>query len=347
MASSFSAAPALTTQYAILKGHIPAVKLLLDAGANPFAEDTSNTSAEEKAWEHILTNRGSAEDLAELRIFFPNYDIDVWGFSSLHKAVLGLGGHLKSVVSNLPATFDINALDVRGRTPLHWAALRADLAAVSFLLDAGASVHAVDLTNATPLLYAVSSAIPDMVQLLIRHGANVNATNNQGDTPLHYAARHKDDLQTVKMLVSAGAAVDFRNSLGNTPLAGAAITNRVAAGRYLLQRGADRHSANMYGDTPLREAVQHNRYDFLKMLLDGGTRYDEVNKRGSTILHTLALEGNTRTAEFLVVAGLEGVDPDRRNGDGKTAMEILEARTRLPSGFREAFTGLVASINVS
>jgi ankyrin repeat protein len=327
-----------------MKGHIRAVKLLLDAGADRLAEDTGNTSAEEKAWEHILTNRGSAADLSQLRVYFPDYDIDRWGFSNLHKAILGLAGHLNSVMLNPPAAFDIDAPDVRGRTPLHWAALRADLPAVSFLLDAGASVHAVDLTNSTPLSYAVSSAIPDMVQLLIRHGANVNAVNNRGDSPLHYAARHKDDLRTVKMLVNAGALVDSRNSLGNTPFAGAAITNRVAAGRYLLGRGADRYSANMYGDTPLRETVQHNCHDFLKMLLDGGTRYDDVNKRGSTVLHTLALEGDTRTAEILVAAGVEGLDPERRNGDGKAAMEVLEGRARLPSGFNEAFTGLLACL---
>lgn len=329
-----------------MKGHIPAVKLLLDAGANRLAEDASNTSAEEKAWEHILTKRGSTEDLAALRIFFPDYDIDLWGFTTLHKAVLGLGGPVKSVLSNPPVALEIDRPDARGRTPLHWAALRADLDAMSLLLGAGASVHAVDLTKATPLLYAVSSARPDMVQLLLGRGANVNAANSRGDTPLHYAARHKGDLRTVKMLVHAGALIDAPNSLGNTPLAGAAITNRVAAGRYLLQRGADRHSKNMYGDTPLRETVQHNRHDFLEMLLEGGTRYDEVNRRGSTILHTLALEGNTRTAQLLLAADLEGIDPESKNGDGKTAVDILEGRTGLPGGFGEAFTELIASIKV-
>ncbi|KAK0614431.1 ankyrin repeat-containing domain protein, partial [Immersiella caudata] len=307
-------------------------------------------SAEEKTWEHILTNRGRTKDLAELRLLFPNYDIDAWGFSSLHKAVLALQGSLDRILlqvkdPNVPNNNNnINVGDARGRTPLHWAALRSDLPTLTALLEAGASVHTLDLSSASPLLYAVSSAVPRIVELLLLRGANPNTPNTRGDTPLHHAARHKDDLRIVKLLVEAGAVVDARNALGNTPLSGAAITNRVAAGAYLVEQGADQHSANMYGDTPLREAVQHNCVEFLRMLLDKGTRYDEVNRRGETVWHALALEGRTETVRVFLKVGVKGVDPQSRNKDGKTAGEVLAGRMGVSVGFREAFGELLGSL---
>ena len=182
-----------------------------------------------------------------------------------------------------------------------------------------------------------------MVKLLLQHGADPNAKTSRGDTPLHFAARHRDDLPTVKVLVAAGADVHARNSLGNTPLSGAAIMNRCAAGEYLIDHcGADVNTANMYGDTPLIETVQHNCVGFLELLLARGARYDGVNYRGETVLHTLALEGREETARVFIRLGMmRGVDVEKRNGEGRTAREVLGHRTGVRVGFREAFEELV------
>lgn len=259
-------------------------------------------------------------------------------------AVVGLDG--QSLVAALKAepAVDIHARDSRRRTPLHWAALRGDLAAVQLLLEAGADVHATDEFESTPLLYAVSTGIPRMVEVLILRGAKVNVTNKRGDTPLHYAARHKDDVETVKILVQAGAVVDRKNPLGNTPLAGAAITNRVAAGLYLLERGADRHTTNKYGDTPLFETIYHHSHGFLQMLLGQGTKYDTVNNTGSSILHAVALEGDVPTVEILRAAGLAGLDIHLRNSRGETAAEVCQKRIGAPAGFVDSIMGLISML---
>lgn len=234
---------------------------------------------------------------------------------------------------------------MRQRTALHWAALRGDLNAVETLLDAGADVNVVDSFKCTPLLYAVSAAVPRIVELLILSGANVNVTNHGGDSPLHYAARHQSDLSSVRIFVRAGAQVGRKNVLGNTPFAGAAITNRVAIGKFLLNHGADRYITNKYGDTPLRETVHHNCHEFLQMLLEDRTSCDDINKHGSSLLHALALEGDIKTVRILRDVNLSGLDAELENVQGSKAMDICQKRIGTADGFEDAFLELLAKIS--
>ncbi|KAL3952381.1 hypothetical protein ACCO45_012324 [Purpureocillium lilacinum] len=332
--------------YAVMKNHVETCKFLLEAGADRFIEDESNVSATQKAWEHIFTKRGPPKLLETLAAIFPDDDLDYWMFTPLHKAVLGMEGlSLSQLLSSESPISDIDAVDTYQRTALHWAALRGDLEAVEALLTAGACVNVTDGFKCTPLLYAASAAVPRIVELLILSGANVNVTNLKGDSPLHYAARHKDDLASVEIFVRAGAQVDRTNVLGNTPFAGAAIMNRVATGKYLLKCGANRHSRNKYNDTPLRETIQHNCHGFLRMLLEVGTNCDDINKHGSSLLHALALEGDTKTISLLRDADLSTLDVELVNVQGYRAVDICQKRIGASDTFKAVFAELLTTIS--
>jgi ankyrin repeat protein len=74
--------------------------------------------------------------------------------------------------------FDINKRDDWGRTPLMWAAERAPLETVQFLIDSGADVHIVSgknmnsvSSNETALQLAKRAKRRDVVSLLVRYGA--------------------------------------------------------------------------------------------------------------------------------------------------------------------------------
>lgn len=139
--------------------------------------------------------------------------------------------------------------------------------------------------------------------------------------------------------------MDRKNCLGNTPFAGAAITNKLASGRYLLQRGADRLSTNKYGDTPLRETVHHNCHEFLRMLFLEGTKNDVANTSGSTILHAAALEGDAETVAILKSFNLSGLDPKTKNNRGERAMDVCQKRMGTPDALKTAFSELIDSLN--
>jgi hypothetical protein len=129
-------------------------------------------------------------------------------------------------------------------TPLHGAALRGCREIVVKLLDHKADVNSLDKRGRSPLHYACSKNEVAAADALLRHGAKVNQANNDGNTPLHIAAggyvKTLSRPQTteaagvktttveqvnlecdgvVKLLLQNGAEVNVKNKAGQTPLA--------------------------------------------------------------------------------------------------------------------------------
>ncbi|MGE0131295.1 MAG: ankyrin repeat domain-containing protein [Blastocatellales bacterium] len=90
-------------------------------------------------------------------------------------------------------------------------------------LGAGADVNAKDINGSTPLHYAAYYGHIQIAELLIARKANVNAKNFFGNTPLHFAmSMGKEALGDY--LIKCGADTSIRNSAGQTPL-GIALDN--------------------------------------------------------------------------------------------------------------------------
>ena len=281
---------------------------------------------------------GSAESLQALQRLFPEAISDTWEFSQLHKVVLRiLPMSLEGTLQNQKYREQVNIRDYKGRTPLHWAAIRGDVSAVSLLLDNGADVNAQDEGKATPLILAASSGSVRTLELLLLAGANVRLTDVRGGHALHYVCRHQKDIAPAKLLLQAGAPVNCQNIHGHTPFTGAAIKNRYDIGMYLLQYGADIHHGSNNNDTPLFESIFHNSHEFLRLLLREGAKHTHVNKSGSTILHAAALEADIKTVEILAASSPGGLDIDLVDKNGKTALEISRQRIASPDGFQEVF----------
>jgi len=107
------------------------------------------------------------------------------GQSAFWDAVIA--GNVTQVIASIRAGADINGLDTRlnlnGRRPLNWAAIRNDTAMISALLDAGADINSANLTGFTPLHHAAEAGSKEAAALLIARGANVSLRNRHEQTP--------------------------------------------------------------------------------------------------------------------------------------------------------------------
>ena len=114
-------------------------------------------------------------------------------------------------------------------------------ACFKLLHDAGASLDAVDLDGHTPLHYAAYVGSAKMMSLLLAAGANVNATSYINCTALHWAANVSDKRATdcVDLLLARGASVNVRDDHGRAPIDMALPHHRRRMWPLLLRAGAE------------------------------------------------------------------------------------------------------------
>ncbi|WP_280316934.1 ankyrin repeat domain-containing protein [Nocardia wallacei] len=100
----------------------------------------------------------------------------------------------------------MSELDEFGRSPLHYAAVDGDLAAVERLLNTE-DVNLADAEGWTPLHFAARSAAAPVVERLLDAGADIDAVTEKGMPAIYWAAvaRSGDPVQTIRVLRARGA----------------------------------------------------------------------------------------------------------------------------------------------
>lgn len=154
--------------YAAGSNHSDAIKILLDARADP----------------DILND----------------YSKNRRGKTPLHRAATA--GCMEACQALLDSGIDVSQENGAGLTALHFAAFNSRPKCVERFLKAGADAMFEDSTGATALHYASSAKV---CHLLIEAGADVNHLNKYGATPLHMACCW--DLSIVEILLHAGADI--------------------------------------------------------------------------------------------------------------------------------------------
>ena len=195
------------------------------------------------------------------------------------------------------------AVDGRGRTALHLAALGGDEALARELLRRGATVDARDHTLHTPLHLACLGGHAPLAELLLEGGAAADAPNRAQVTALHLAARGGLS-SVVRKLLAAGASATAQDNLKESPLHKAAEAGHADVALLLLP--ASEAAANMedkFRATPLHKAAERGHTELCTMLLLWGAEADRSDWYRNTPLHRAAKNGHSAAVRQLVQWG--------------------------------------------
>ncbi len=264
---------------------------------------------------------------------------------------------------------DVNAREVDGTTPLHWAAYNNDAAAVEILLKAGANPNTTNRYGVTPLSLACETGNAQIIERLLKAGADVNAGRPGGETPLMTAA-NQGNPEILRLLLARGANPNaMEESRGQTALMWAATRNNTAAVKVLIEAGSklDLHASGpkfrqfakdagcvsvdtvecgsnkfaqdpQYGGklrpridqyTAVMFAARNGANDTLRMLLEAGANPNEKSEDGMTAVVVAAFNANWEGGVILVE---HGADPNADDTGWAPLHQI--ARTRGLSGWR-------------
>ncbi|MGE3957823.1 MAG: ankyrin repeat domain-containing protein [Vicinamibacterales bacterium] len=327
------------------------VSRLLQAGADPnlalLAGETPLMVAARGGFAPVvslLLSKGAKVDATATR----RQTALMWAVSRKHPAVTkllidaGASLHLKSATwSQVMAVSPHGMLQYNADVPhgadtaLLFAARNGDLESARILVAAGANADDADAWGVSATALAAHAGHTAIVELLLEKGANPN-TNGGGFTALHAAVMRRDE-RMVAALLAHGADPNAKvlhwtptrrssrdwnfnpELVGATPYWLAARALAPAIMRMLVARGADAHvvhHAVYHAGDPTEERSQTTTPLMAAVGMGGGIPWVVIEPK----------EREALTLETAKLALELGVDINRRNDDGRTA---LDAATRL------------------
>ena len=237
------------------------------------------------------------------------------GWNLAHELVMDDKDRVQEIVDmrsdRIPkGNFDLDAVDILGWTPLHYAANKPGehSSLVESILDAGGQVDPRTKSDYTPLHYAAASGHTKVASRLCRKGAAKDARNIDMRTPLHLAAEQGHS-GTAGFLLSKGADVEARDKYGWTPLHYAAAKGKISVAEHLLAKGAMDDAPENLEMTPLHLAVLNGNGEAVETLITD-TNLNLTDHEKNTPLHYAAQRGNWDAASRLLK---KGADPSLLN----------------------------------
>ena len=221
----------------------------------------------------------------------------------------------------------VKGQDEGGSTALHHAAGYGPLANVESLINKGADVNAKNLRGSTPLHWAIHDEAK--VRLLLSKGAGINAKQAQGRTPLFLATMLGDGVATMRLLFARGADPNLASANGQTPLMMAAARGNVEGMRFLIEKGAEANAKDGAGETALMAACTSGNAGAVRLLIEKGADVKVKSKRNETALGFAATSGVQASVELLLAKGAE---VNVRNFRGYSPLMFAASSDTMPAG---------------
>ncbi|KAF8788245.1 Glutamate receptor 1 like protein [Argiope bruennichi] len=220
---------------------------------------------------------------------------------NLHAAVQK--GDWNTVFKLIEKNADVNVVDSKGRSPLHYAALNGSIDIAKYLLKKGVMYDAKSLVGETPLTLATDSRMRNLlisVKNLFKNAKKgnemniadqaelINVKDRNGYSLLHFAVNNSAK-RAVQELLDVGCNPICFSLKGNTPLHIAVSKGQIDIAEILLKSVALKDLSDFLnakttekGNSALHVAAKNNNVDMVKCLLKFGASYDIENKDGET-----------------------------------------------------------------
>lgn len=220
------------------RGDVVAVKMLLEAGADPNHLETIS-------WPLTNAARYGHADVVELLL---DYDaetdsVDDTGETALHTAAAQ--GHEKIVEQLIEAGANPRQRDETGQRAIHRAADNGHWKIVDLL---------------SPLSTAKDRKEVELMRQLAAQGPTSDAVRD------YITAAKNGDVESIKRIIANGMKVDAIDEFGTTAAERAAAFGQLHVLEYLVNQGSDVNRVDIHGICPLIAAAygcQETTYDFL------------------------------------------------------------------------------------
>lgn len=252
---------------------------------------------------------------------------DTNGNTLLHIAVELKRNEVGMIELLIANSWDVNAQNNLGASPLHYVALRKDSGkhVAALLLRHQAITQICTSLGHTPLHLACERYKAELVQILLDHKAIPGCVDQDNNSPLHVLllspGRDTVAKEILELLLRAGGRIEMRNKDGNDALLLACIRGYSKVCQVLIQNGSNLRVTNANGDTVVHCCAKAGHSELIDMLLDLEIPFINVpNAQGDTPLH-LAVRNNH--AEAATVLLRKGSSINMKNLAGKSPLDLL------------------------
>jgi len=283
--------------YAIIGGHIEAMRFLFETGAASIRELDGFGNRPF----HSAVSNGKIGVMEYLISRLVNInETNMHGAHALHVAAAHNQLDALVWINNRAEPHNVTIFnectDLVGRTPMHYAAANGSLDILEGLVLCGVDLNRHSAVGYTPLHEALVSRHDDAAKFLLNNGARVEVITGAGVTPLHYAAlAGNTDLIDQLLSIGGSSLILKEDNEHRTPIDWAARSKRYELVCKLLSLWPEHRDL-------LTTAIALDTDEAVACLLNHGFNATRINEDGDQPIHEAARRGSERTLRALLVA---------------------------------------------